>query len=96
MLKIVLQAGHDCQDEQITILGLPGLQSQFKASWVKFLRSCLKIKYNNKKWEVTIGWSLETLMEELEEGLKTPKGIGAPPEDQQSQLTWTPGGVLRD
>ena len=33
------------------------------------------------------GWSLETLMEELGEGLRSPEGIGTPQEDQQSQLT---------
>jgi hypothetical protein len=30
------------------------------------------------------GWRLGTLMEELEEGLKTLKGIGTPQEHQQS------------
>lgn len=34
-------------------------------------------------------------MEELEEELKTLKGVRTPREDQQSQLTWTPG-ALRD
>ena len=36
-----------------------------------------------------IGLSSENLIEELEEGLKAPKGMGTPQEDQQSQLTWT-------
>ena len=34
-------------------------------------------------------------MEELEEGLKGLKGMGTPQEDQQSQLTWTPGSSQR-
>ena len=33
------------------------------------------------------GWSLETLMEYLEEGLRALKEIGSPQEGQQSQLT---------
>jgi 2-iminoacetate synthase ThiH len=39
------------------------------------------------------GWSLETLMEELEEGLQALKGIGTPQEDQESQLTWILGAL---
>jgi hypothetical protein len=38
---------------------------------------------------------LGTLMEEQEEGMQSPKGIGIPQDDQQSQLTWTLG-ALRD
>ena len=39
--------------------------------------------------------TLENLMKELGEGLKALKGIGTPQEDQQCQLTWTPGSCQR-
>jgi len=35
-----------------------------------------------------------TLLEELEEGFSSLKGIGTPQEDEQSPLTWT-FGILR-
>ena len=38
---------------------------------------------------------LKTLMEELGERLKAPKGKGNPQEDKLSQLTWTPGSFQR-
>lgn len=33
-------------------------------------------------------------MDELEEGLRAPEGIGTPQEAQESQLLWTLGGLL--
>ena len=36
--------------------------------------------------------SLESLVEDWEEELRDPEGIGTPQEDLQSQLTWTIGG----
>lgn len=74
MLKMHFRLAMTAKMSRLQVLGLPGLQSQFKASWVKLLRPCLKIKYNNEKWEVDIGWSLETLREALEEGLRAQRG----------------------
>jgi hypothetical protein len=45
--------------------------------------------------QLNIGWKLGTLMEELGKGLRAPKEIGTPQEEQQSQLTWTLGGSQR-
>ena len=42
-----------------------------------------------------IRWNSGSLMEELWEGLRAPKGIGTPQEDQQHLLTWTLGGSQR-
>lgn len=83
-------------DKHQFLTGLKGFLLCFQTgiSWMSFERLHSADDSDRcRDQQLNIVWSLGTLMTELEEGLRAPKGIGTLQEAQQSQLPWTCGDL---